>query len=124
MAWQWKPYQPLRIVRTFWVGLRTAVLTERNVAVRLLLSVIVLSIAFSLSQWFDVALVAVITSHMLVAELFNTAIEEICDYMQPNFDLRIGKIKDIAAAASGIAILMWLGVMVYEVIRIWTLISL
>lgn len=124
MAQQWKPYQPLRIVRTFWAGLRTAVLIERNVAVRLLLSIIVLLITLSLSQWFDVALVAVITSHMLVAELFNTAIEEICDYMQPNFDLRIGKIKDIAAAASGIAILMWLGVIVYEVIRIWTLISL
>jgi diacylglycerol kinase (ATP) len=35
---------------------------------------------------------------VLSAEIFNTAIEKICDIIQPDFDQRIG-IKDIAAGA-------------------------
>ncbi len=123
MTNKWKPFKPLRIMRTFWAGLRSAVLSDRNVAVRLMLSIVVVSISLWLNQWFDVALIVVITSHMLVAELFNTAIEGICDYIQPSFDSRIGTIKDISAAASGIAILMWWSVMVYEIIRIWMLVG-
>ncbi|WP_238555087.1 diacylglycerol kinase family protein [Chryseobacterium sp. P1-3] len=36
---------------------------------------------------------------LLSAEIFNTAIERICDIIQPDFDKRIGFIKDIAAGA-------------------------
>jgi diacylglycerol kinase (ATP) len=36
---------------------------------------------------------------VLSAEIFNTAIEKICDIIQPDFDERIGFIKDIAAGA-------------------------
>jgi len=36
---------------------------------------------------------------VLTAELFNTALEELCDKFQPEHDPHIGKIKDLAAAA-------------------------
>ncbi len=36
---------------------------------------------------------------VLSAEIFNTAIEKMCDIIQPDFDERIGFIKDIAAGA-------------------------
>ncbi|MBD3906926.1 diacylglycerol kinase family protein [Chryseobacterium sp. Ch-15] len=36
---------------------------------------------------------------VLAAEIFNTAIEKICDIIQPEFDKRIGFIKDISAGA-------------------------
>ena len=36
---------------------------------------------------------------IIVAEGINTAIEHIVDYIQPNFDKKIGLIKDIAAGA-------------------------
>lgn len=36
---------------------------------------------------------------IVTAEGLNTAIEAICDYIQPNFDPKIGFIKDIAAGA-------------------------
>lgn len=38
-----------------------------------------------------------------LAEAFNTAIEELCDRIEPGFDLVIGRIKDIAAGAVLIA---------------------
>lgn len=40
---------------------------------------------------------------LLTAEALNTAVEKICDYIQPNFDKRIGFIKDISAGAVGFA---------------------
>lgn len=36
---------------------------------------------------------------VIVAELFNTALEELCDKFQPDHDLHIAKIKDLASAA-------------------------
>jgi len=36
---------------------------------------------------------------VITAELFNTALEELCDKFQPEHDPHIGKIKDLAAAA-------------------------
>ena len=36
---------------------------------------------------------------VIVAELFNTALEELCDKFQPTHDPHVAKIKDLAAAA-------------------------
>ena len=36
---------------------------------------------------------------VLTCEIFNTAIEKLCDYVHPEFDSNIGRIKDIASAA-------------------------
>ena len=45
------------------------------------------------------ALVVVMIAMVLMAELFNTALEVLCDYIQPEHHEAIGKIKDISAAA-------------------------
>jgi diacylglycerol kinase (ATP) len=60
-------------------------------------------------------LLIVATGVMVISEIFNTAIEAICDMIQPDEDPRIGIIKDIAAAAAGVSILIWLIVFVFEV---------
>ncbi len=39
----------------------------------------------------------------LAFEIFNTAVEEIADYISPEFDSRIGRIKDLAAGAAVMA---------------------
>ena len=36
---------------------------------------------------------------VFAAEAFNTAIEELADIIEPDFDKRIGRIKDISAGA-------------------------
>lgn len=51
-----------------------------------------LSKAEWIAQLFAIGLV-------LTTESLNTAIEKICDFIQPNFDPKIGEIKDIAAGA-------------------------
>ncbi|WP_370897751.1 diacylglycerol kinase [Chryseobacterium gossypii] len=47
----------------------------------------------------DAALILIVSFGVLSAEIFNTAIEKVCDIIQPEFDRRIGFIKDISAGA-------------------------
>jgi diacylglycerol kinase (ATP) len=66
----------------------------------------------------DFGLLLVATALVLAAELLNTAIEELCDYVQPERAAQIGAAKDIAAAGVSLAILAWVGVLALEVWRL------
>ncbi|PQA97472.1 diacylglycerol kinase (ATP) [Chryseobacterium piscicola] len=63
----------------------------------------------------DTILILIVCFLVLSAEAFNTAIEKICDIIQPEFDKRIGFIKDVSAGAVILtAILsMMVGIFVY-----------
>ena len=100
-------YHPLRKLRTVFSGLRYAVLYDWSVTYKLILSVIVLIIAFSLRAWVDFLLILMATGFVLVAEIFNSAIEALCDFVEDQHNEKIKVIKDIAAAAVGISIFVW-----------------
>jgi len=112
-----------RKIRIFLSGLNFAVRRDRSVALQMLVSIIVLAISFWLREWFDFAFILIITGYMLITEIFNSAIEAICDYVQPEHDPRIGAIKDVAAAAVGISVIIWAGALLFEIIRIVTLLQ-
>ena len=112
-----RPYEPLRKGRVVLQGLRLAC-RDTAVAYKIVLSVVLLVVAFAQRAWVDFGLLLVATALVLAAELLNTAIEELCDYVQPERAAQIGATKDIAAAAVGLCILAWVGVMVLEVWRL------
>ncbi|WP_438982480.1 diacylglycerol kinase [Vulcanococcus sp.] len=58
---------------------------------------------------------------MLTAELLNTAIEELSDYVQPKRAPQIGATKDIAAAGVSWAILAWRSVLI---LKVWRLVQM
>lgn len=64
----------------------------------------------------DVALILLVCFLVLIAETINTAIEKICDFVEPNFNKKIGLIKDIAAGSVILATLLSIivGVLVYS----------
>ena len=64
----------------------------------------------------DVALILLVCFLVLIAETINTAIEKICDFVEPNFNKKIGLIKDIAAGAVILATFLSIivGVLVYS----------
>jgi diacylglycerol kinase (ATP) len=64
-------------------------------------------------------LIILSTGVMLSAELFNTAIEAICDFMEGHYSEKIRMIKDIAAAAVGVTIFVWLTVLCLEIIEVF-----
>lgn len=81
-------------------GLITLITTEHSIMVQLILSAVMCGAGFyfkiSSVEWmFQILAIGLV----LTAESLNTAIEAICDFMQPNFDKKIGFIKDIAAGA-------------------------
>lgn len=74
--------------------------TERNFQIEILAFFINLFLIFYLKLTSaDAALILIASAAVLSAEIFNTAIEKVCDIIQPDFDKRIGFIKDIAAGA-------------------------
>lgn len=56
---------------------------------------------------------------MLAAEIFNSAIEALCDFVETRHNEKIKVIKDIAAAAVGISIFAWVVVLAVEISRFW-----
>ena len=63
----------------------------------------------------DSLLIIVVTALVLVAEIMNSAIEALCDFVETRHNEKIGIIKDIAAAGVGIAIFAWVLVLGFEV---------
>ena len=100
-------FRPLRKVRVVLSGLRYAILYDFAVTYKILLSVLLLAGCFYYRRWLDFGIVLVATGLMLVAEMVNTTIEALCDFLEPRENEKIGIIKDIAAAAAGISILVW-----------------
>jgi diacylglycerol kinase len=111
-------YHPIRKLRVILSGLRVAIVTDFSVAYKVVLSVPVLGGAFFLRQWVDVSLILLAMGLMLVSELFNSAIEVLCDFVEPHQNDRIGVIKDISAAATGLSILVWIAIIVVESIHL------
>ena len=100
-------YHPLRKLRVILAGLRYAVLHDFSVLYKLVLSALVLALALWLQAWVDAAAILLATGVVLAAELFNTAIEALCDFVETRHNEKIRIVKDIAAAATGVAILVW-----------------
>lgn len=107
-------YHPIRKLRFIVRGLRYAILTDLAVSYKAVVSLITLVISLCLSEWVDVVLILIVTAIVMMAELFNTAIEELCDYLAPERHEKVGAIKDVAAAATGMSILIWLVVIISE----------
>lgn len=107
-------YHPLRKLVTVWSGLRYAVVYDWSVTYKLVLSAAVLVGAFVLRAWVDFLLILVVTAFVLVAEIFNSAIEALCDFVETRHNEKIKVIKDIAAAGVGIAIFVWVVVLAVE----------
>jgi Diacylglycerol kinase len=73
---------------------------ERNFQIETVAFLINLFLIFYLKlTTTDTVLILIVCSGVLAAEIFNTAIEKICDIIHPEFDKRIGFIKDISAGA-------------------------
>ena len=92
--------QRLRSFKHAASGIRCALAGERNLQIHCLCSLLVLALACALQLdsrdwlWLIIAIVLVWSS-----ELFNTAIEALCDVISPCFHPGIKQAKDIAAGA-------------------------
>lgn len=81
-------------------GLGFTISTQRNFRIHLfaLCSVVIAGFIFRLNI-FEWLFVLGSSCLVIMAELFNTAIEALCNKVHPEKDRQIGKVKDISAAA-------------------------
>ncbi|MEY3734996.1 MAG: hypothetical protein RLZZ624_54 [Cyanobacteriota bacterium] len=111
-----KRFDPFLKARVALLGLKRAIVTDFAVAYKVALSVPLLIVALVQHQWIHVDLLVVVTALVLMAEIFNTVIESLCDVIESGHSEVIGGIKDMAAAAVAVAILAWCAVLAFEVI--------
>jgi diacylglycerol kinase (ATP) len=111
-------FHPIRKIRVALQGMRYAVVYDFAVAYKTVLSILLLIGCFYNRKWMDFGLVLMVTGMMMVSEMFNTAIEALCDFVESRHNEKIGIIKDISAAATGISILIWIVVVVVEFVRL------
>jgi diacylglycerol kinase (ATP) len=117
-------FHPIRKAGVVLSGLRYAIRYDFSVTYKLILSVAVLSVFFFFRQWVDFLLLAAATAMMLQAELFNSAIEALCDFITTQESRKVKVIKDISAAAAGVSILLWgiiLGIETYRLLRLFSI---
>lgn len=109
-----KGYHPIKKIKVVFSGLKFAFIRDFSVMYKFVLSIFVLIPAFLFNSLLDATIIILATGAMLAAEMFNTAIEAICDFMETNYNEKIGIIKDISAAATGVLIFTWLLVLGFE----------
>ena len=115
---RWKSrWDPLRKWRISLSGVFHAIASDGSVARKFLLSVAVLVPCFLYRQWVDFLLLFVVTGVMITAELFNTALEVLCDLVESKENEQIRIIKDTSAAACSITEIVWTVTLVVEIYR-------
>jgi diacylglycerol kinase (ATP) len=114
-------YHPIRKIKVCLEGIYHATRFDFSFAYKLFLSIGVLIVCFILRQWIDFFFILTATALVLMAELFNSAIEAMCDFVETRENPKIKVIKDISASAVGICILLWATIMTVEFFRLWQL---
>lgn len=80
-------------------GLYFVITTQTNMQIHLFTMIIVVSAGFffniSLTEWLFLILAIAL---VLIAEIVNTSIEEIVNFISPDFNKKAGLIKDLGAA--------------------------
>lgn len=74
---------------------------------------------FSITQW---CLVSLCFGLVLGMELMNSAVEKLCDFIQPNEDQRIKIIKDLSAGAvliQAFSSLSVAGIIILNIFQLW-----
>lgn len=111
-------YHPLRKFKIILSGLRYAVLHDFSVLYKIIVSLLLLIPVIIYREWVDASLIILATGFMIAGEIFNTAIEAVCDFMETRYNEKIKIIKDISAAAAGITIFIWMAVLGYELFKV------
>jgi len=116
-------YHPIRKIQVCLSGLRYAIRYDFSVAYKVYLSLAMLLTCFFFRQWIDSLLIMAATGLVLIAEMFNSAIEALCDFIETNENEKIKIIKDISAAATGISVLLWVVVLGIELTHFWKILN-
>jgi len=116
-------FNPTRKISVALKGIYLAVIMDFSVAYKIVLSAILMAGFFYYRQWLDFGMVLIATGLVIISEVFNTAIEALCDFVEPEYNQKIGLIKDVSAGAVGISIFIWFIIISIEIYRAYILLN-
>lgn len=97
----------LKSLRYAFRGMLILIRSEHSIMVQLgigiLVSIVGFLVGISPTEWI---LQSICIGMVLAAEGLNTAVEKLCDFVNPDYDPKIGRIKDISAGGVGFAAVM------------------
>src|SRR3974390_2665920 len=95
----------LRATVNSWNGFRFALRTETAVQQEfaVLVPAVPLALVVAEGAWARLALIGVLIL-LIVVELLNTAIEKLCDRVNPAIDPQIGRVKDMGSGGGGVTL--------------------
>ena len=108
------------IHKSFWNAIKGAIWmlkSERNFQIEVFALLLNLFLIVYLKVTdIEAAVIIVVSFAVLSLETLNTAIEKICDIIQPEYDLRIKIIKDIAAGSVFLMAMasVFVGILIYS----------
>ena len=100
-------------------GWKHIVKMDKSAVIKGVFSLAVLLVIALQGNWLMFGLVAGVAAFNITVELFNTCIELICDYLTSEYDERIKLIKDVAAASTNVAYLLWVAMVVVAFVQIF-----
>lgn len=97
---QLKTYNTYKAFVNAFAGVNYFLRHERNGRYQIIIGVfaVILSILLHIKEH-EWMIVLLCIGTVLSAEMMNSALEKLCDYVQPSFNLQIKVIKDMAAGA-------------------------
>jgi diacylglycerol kinase len=114
-------FNPARKITVALKGIYLAVMLDFSVAYKIVLSSVLMAGFFYYRQWLDFGIVLLATGLVVISEIFNTAIEALCDFVESDHNIKIGLIKDVSAGAVGISIFIWFIIIFIEIYRAYSL---
>lgn len=103
-----------------WVeGLQYAFSRDKNLFIQTsVVILLLLGLEIFLESWALIKQTILFGTFVIILELINTAIELICDFMEPQWNINIKRIKDIGSSIVALAIIVTLTI---TIIDIWIL---
>lgn len=97
-------------------GLKTVWKEERNFRIEIVVAIIIAIVAYYFNFSFaESSLIAVAIIIVLMSEIINTVVEDLCNKIEPGQNAKIGKIKDVGASLSLVSSIgaLVLGILVF-----------
>lgn len=111
-------YSVFRSFRYAFNGLIHALKREPNLIIQLVVGLLSAAVAIFLG-WYTLALITLVMMSAVASfEMINTALEALCDIVEPKKNVKIKYIKDFSAGAVLIVSLVWFCVLLYESVLI------
>jgi diacylglycerol kinase len=103
-----------------WIeGLRYAFSRDKNLFIQTsIVILLLLGLEIFLQNWPLIKQTILFGTIVIILELINTAIELICDFMEPKWSIHIKRIKDIGSSIVALAIIVTFTI---TIIDIWIL---